>query len=296
MEQTTATPSKRRGTRLRWLRPLMLWAVGWTIGCADIDISGPGFPDSNWPFPNDTTGQVRVSWDWRSPIPVGQHIEIKSVSGDIRATTALGSEVVVTATKIGRPGAVAAVSIAVVTHASGVTICAVYPDVVGRPPNECEPGEGGNMSVQGNAGGRVKVQFAVQVPEGVDLIGRTLAGDIVATQLLSDVFAYSMAGDIDVSTAQLATARTQWGSVIATLGLADWGRDLEFSTLTGDIRVTVPAATNAVVQATSQAGNITSDFPLTQVAPSHIGGTLGSGGPTLTLSTLAGDVTLKRGG
>ncbi|UCG84891.1 MAG: hypothetical protein JSW71_13170 [Gemmatimonadota bacterium] len=296
MQQTTATPSKRRATGLRWLRPLVLWAVGWTVACADIDINGPEFPDSDWPFPNDTTGQVRVSWDWRNPMPSGQHIEIKAVSGDIRATTALGSEVVVTATKIGRPGDVAAVSIAVVSHASGVTICALYPSVARRPANTCEPGDAGNMSVWDSAGGSVKVEFAVEVPEGVDFIGRTLAGDIVATELHSDVFAYSMAGDIHISTARLATAITQWGSVVATLGLPDWGRDLEFSTLTGDIRVTIPAATNAVVQATAQAGDITSDFPLTQVAPGRIRGTLGSGGPTLTLSTLAGDVTLKRGG
>jgi len=274
----------------------MLWAVGWTIACADIEINGPGFPDSDWSFSNDTTEQVRVSWDWRSPIPLGQQIEIKGVSGDIRATAALGSEVVVTATKIGRSSAVAAVSIEVVTHASGVAICAVYPSVVGRPPNACEPGGAGNMSVWDSAGGSVKVEFAVAVPEGVSLIGRTLAGDIVATRLRSDVFAYALAGDIDVSTTQLATARTQWGSVVATLGLSDWGRDLEFSTMTGDVRLTVPAATNAVVHATTQSGAITSDFPLSQVVPGHVQGTLGSGGPTLTLSTLAGNIALKRGG
>jgi hypothetical protein len=225
----------------------------------------------------------------------GQHIEIKGVSGDIRATPALGGDVVVTATKIGQPDDVAGVSIAVVTHASGVTICAVYPDVVGRPPNKCEPGAGGNMSVRGNAGGRVKVQFAVEVPQGVDLIGRTLAGDIVATGLHSDVFAHGLAGDIRIATAQLASATTQRGSVTATLGLRDWGRDLEFTTLSGDIRVTVPAATNAVVQATTQVGDITTDFPLSQSA-GHIWGTLGNGGPQLTLSTLAGDVALERGG
>jgi hypothetical protein len=262
MQQTT-TRGAGRGSGLTF-RLLTLGAIGWTIGCADIDFNGPEFPDRDWPFSNDTTGQVRVSWDWRSPIPVGQHIEIKGVSGDIRATAALGSEVVVTATKIGRSGAVAAVSIEVVTHSLGVTICAVYPNVAGRPPNECEPGDGGNMAVRDSAGGNVKVEFAVAVPEGVALIGRTLAGDIVATGLRSDVFAHSLAGDIDVSTTQLATARTQWGSVVATLGLPDWRRDLEFSTLTGDIRVTVPAATNALVRATTQAGDIITDFPLSQ--------------------------------
>jgi hypothetical protein len=237
-----------------------------------------------------------VSSDWRGTIPPGQQIEIKGVSGDVRATRTSGSEVVVTAVKIGQPTDVAEVSIDVVTHLDGVTICAVYPSVVRQAPNACEPGLGGNMSVWDGGDGSVEVEFTVEVPEGVDFVGRTLAGDIAASGLHSDVFAHSLAGDIDVSTARLATARTQWGSIVATLGLADWGRNLEFSTMTGDIRLTVPAASNAVVRATTQSGSISSDFPLNQVTPGHKEGTLGSGGPTLTLSTLAGNVTLKRGG
>jgi len=295
MQQTTATPRAGRGDRLG-LRVIIVLATTWTMGCADIDINGPETPDHDWPFSNDTTGQVGVPWEWRDPIPLGQHIEIKGVSGDIRATTAVGSEVVVTATKIGRPDDVAAVSIDVVTHAAGVTICAVYPSIPGRPANTCEPGDAGNMSVWDTAGGSVRVEFAVEVPEGVVFIGRTLAGDIVASELRGDVFARSLAGDIRVSTTRLAGATTLWGSIVATVGLADWGRDLEFSTVNGDVRLAVPAATNAVVHATTQSGAITSDFPLSQVVPGHMQGTLGSGGPTLTLSTLTGNVALRRGG
>jgi hypothetical protein len=297
MQQTTRKSFMLNSRPLRRLRPIVLWAIGWTMACADVDINGPQFSGPDWRFPGDTTGQVRVSWGgWRGTIPSGQHIEIKGIRGDVRAISTSGSDVVVTAVKIGQPSDVAEVSIDVVTHAFGVTICAVYPNIAGRPTNTCEPGAAGNMSVWDSAGGRVRVQFAVEVPEGVVFIGRTLAGDIVASGLRGDVFARSMTGDIRVSTTQLATARTLWGSVVATLGLPDWGRELEFSTMTGDVTLTVPAATNAVVHATTQSGAITSDFPLSQVVPGHMQGTLGSGGPALTLSTLAGNVALKRGG
>ncbi len=296
MQQTTRKSFMLNSRPLWWLRPIVLWAIGWTMACADVDINGPQFSGPDWRFPGDTTGQVRVSWDWRGQIPSGQHIEIKGIRGDVRAISTSGSDVVVTAAKIGQPSDVAEVSIDVVTHASGVTICAVYPSIPGRPVNTCEPGDAGNMSVRDTAGGSVRVEFTVEVPEGVVFIGRTLAGDVVASGLRGDVFARSMTGDIHVSTTQLASARTLWGSVVATVGLADWGRDLEFSTMTGDVRLTVPAATNAVVHATTQSGAITSDFPLSQVVPGHMQGTLGSGGPALTLSTLAGNVALRRGG
>ena len=270
--------------------------LAWSMACGDVEISGPGVDWPDWAFPGDTAGQVRVTSEWRGQIAPGKQIEIKGMSGDIRAIAASGSDVVVTATKIGQPNDVAAVNIDVVSHAFGVTICAVYPDVAGQPSNACEPGNAGNMSVWDSAGGSVEVEFAVEVPVSVVFVGRTLAGDVVATGLESNAFVSTMFGDVQVSTTRLATAKTVWGSVVGSIGLPDWERDLEFSTMTGDVVVTIPAATNARVQATIQSGHITSDFPLTQVLPGDIRGTIGRGGPTLKLATLAGDITLKRGG
>jgi len=266
------------------------------MACADIDFNGP---DANWPdwwVPGDTAGQVRVPFDWSGYLAPGKQIEIKGIAGDVRAIRASGTDVVVTATRIGHPTNLAAVTIAVVPHGLGVTICAVYPDVPGHAPNACEPGNAGNMSVRDSAGGGVRVEFVVEVPDGVVFAGRTLSGDVVATGLDSDVLVSTMLGDVRVSTARLATAKTMWGSVVASIGLADWGRDLEFSTMTGDVRVTVPATTNAQVVATVQSGSITSDFPLTQVFAGEKRGTIGQGGPTLKLATLAGNVTLRSGG
>ncbi len=272
--------------------------LAWSIACGDVEINGPpvdwqDWPD--WPSPADTAGQVRDTSEWRGYIAPGNQIEIKGVSGDIRAVATSGSDVLVTATKIGRPDDVAAVDIAVVSHALGVTICAVYPDVPGQAPNSCEPGDAGNMSVWDGGRGAVRVGFLVQVPDGVVLVGKSLAGDVEAADLRSDAFMSTLYGDVRVSTTRLATAKTLSGSIIASIGLPDWGRDLEFSTMNGDIRVTIPAGTNAQVRAAAQSGRIRSDFPLTEVLPGDMRGTLGRGGPTLRLKTLAGDIALRRG-
>lgn len=269
--------------------------MAWSLACGDIEINAPAADWPNWWVPGDTAGQVRVPFEWLGQIQPGQQIEIKGISGEIRAIATSGSDVVVKATKIGQPKNVAAVSIDVVSHGLGVTVCAVYPSVAGQSSNTCEPGEAGTMSVRDSTGDGVAVEFVVEVPNGVDFIGRTLFGDVVATDLDSDVFAKTLAGDIEISTTRLATGKTNWGSVVASIGLPDWGRDLEFTTMTGDIRLTVPAATNAQVKATVQWGDIMSDFPLTQVAPGDMRGTIGNGGPALRLATLTGDINLKRG-
>jgi len=273
--------------------PAAALATAWSIGC--VEVSGPIVDTPDWPFwDNDTTGQVRIEYEWRGQFGPGEQIEIKGVSGDIRAIPAPANEVVVTATKIGQPGDVANVDIEVVTHDLGTTICAVYPDVPGRQPNECEPGDAANMTTRDSIGGSVRVEFTVQVPEGVIFVARTLSGHVEAIGLKSDVFVHTLFGDARVSTTGLATARTMYGSIVASIGQPDWGRDLEFRTLTGDIAVTVPFNASADVHATAQFGHITSDFPLSQVSPGDMQGKIGAGEWKLTLVTLQGDIRLKR--
>ena len=232
------------------------------------------------------------SFEWSGTIAAGDQIEIKGVIGSINFDRSSGIETVVTAVKTGQDSDPATVDIQVVQHANGVTICAVYPDVPGQQSNECAPGDQGNMSVQDND---VEVTFTVQVPNGVVAVGKTITGSIDADALQSDVFASTITGNVDLVTSRLAEASVITGNVIVSLGATDWGRDLTFSAITGAITVTVPSGTNADVVATVVTGSIASDFALTDVSPGRKEGTLGTGGPTLTLSVVTGDVTLLSG-
>ncbi len=262
--------------------------TAWSGGCSDT--VGP-FPD---PTPDgDRNDHVRVDVEWRGQIAPGDEIEIKGVFGDIRAVLTSGSEVLVTATKIGVANDLPAVDIEAVTHAGGVTICAVYPDVPGQPSNYCAPGNDGNMSVRDSSGGDVEVEFTVHVPRGVVFVARTLGGEVEATNLESDAFLSTMWGDVRVSTTGIATAKTMTGNITASIGEADWGRDLEFVTMTGDIVVEIPSGTNAEVEARVLSGKITSEFPLTRAPTGDMRGVIGSGGNRLTLATLYGDITLR---
>lgn len=247
------------------------------VACGDDDDpTGPGPGNSDF--------------EWSGEIAPGLAIEIKGISGGIIATGTSGDDTEVFANKSGDQSDPATVTIEVVQHDGGVTICAVYPDVVGQPPNECVPGPGGNMT---NGDNDVEVTFAVSVPSDVEFVGRTVAGNVDATSLSADAYANVVSGNIDIATSGMAEASTVSGSVDVTIGETDPDRDLTFSAVSGNVTVGILSATNAEIRATVVTGNVFSDFPLTETSPGVWEGTLGSGGQRLSLSTVTGTVDLR---
>ena len=240
------------------------------------------------------TLQAQDAWSWAGHVAPGQSIEIKGINGGVDARLASGNQVRVTARKHARRSDVESVKIEVVEHEGGVTICAVYPAPSGRPANECRPGEGGRNQVRDND---VNVDFTVEVPRGVQLVGRTVNGGIKADGLQSDVSAYTVNGGIDVVTTGLPRAQTVNGSVAVTLGRADWQNELDIKTVNGGISFTVNGELNAEVSASTVNGDIETDFPLTvrgRFGPRRLTGTVGSGGRELQLSTVNGDISIRK--
>jgi hypothetical protein len=238
------------------------------------------------------TGPREETFDWSGQIVQGNRIEIKGIIGGIIASATTGNEVVVSGVKRGTDSDPASVRIVVLTHAEGVTICALYPDVPGRPPNECLPGLAGSMSKDED--NDVEVTFTVSVPAGVDLRGQTVTGSLDAAGLQSDVEFLTVTGDVLVTTTEVAEATVVTGNIIASIGLLGFGDDLSFAAVTGNVSVTIPTATNADVQLSTVTGTVTSDFALNQT-PGGLAGTLGSGGATLNLATVTGNVSLLSG-
>lgn len=231
---------------------------------------------------------------WHGSIPQGQAIEIKGVNGDIRAEAAGGNDVEVVAEKHARRDDPASVQIQVVPHAGGVTICAVYPSRDGAAPNTCQPGSGGRMNVQNND---VTVRFSVRVPAGVQFVGKTVNGQVDATQLNGDLDLSTVNGSITFSTTATARANTVNGSIRGRMGRADWSDRLEMSTVNGGITLTLPASLSSDVRASTVNGDIETDFPMTitgRVARRRVEGTIGNGGRTLSLETVNGSITLRK--
>ena len=261
-------------------------AASTALGLAACDdVTGPDSGEPGY-YP------VAIEGEWRGQALPGDLLEIKGISGDIGASAATGLEVVVRWTKRARHGDPAGVTVEVIRHANGITICAVYPNPPGRPKNKCLPGEQGNMVVQDND---VSVEFSVAVPTGVELSARTVSGDIDADGLRSYVFGSTVSGNVSITTSEFADASTVSGSIDASIGCSNWDRDLAFTTVSGSVSVTIPGNTNAEVWATAETGTVASDFALPELQDGTIRGTLGAGGALLRLATVGGSIELRRG-
>jgi hypothetical protein len=233
-------------------------------------------------------------FEWRGRVEPGRTIEIKGVNGGVHAVLANSNEVEVTAVRTARRSSPDSVRFEVVPHAGGVTVCAVYPDVPGREPNRCEPGQDGHMNTRDND---VNVQFTVRVPAGVAFVGRTVNGGVQAESLEGDAEGYTVNGSVKLSASGLVRADTVNGSITATAGRADWNDAANFKTVNGEITLTIPPTLNAELRAETVNGRIESDFPVTttgRISPRRLRGTIGSGGNELSLSTVNGSIHLLK--
>ncbi len=235
-------------------------------------------------------------FNWHGRIAAGKRLEVKGVNGDVRAVLASGAEAVVNARKHARRSDPDEVEIKVVESNEGITICAVYPTPPrARRENTCEPGDRWSSSTDNND---VTVDFEVQVPAGIEFNGQTVNGEMSAEGLKGDVRASSVNGSVKVSTTGLAAASTVNGSVYAQMGRADWTNDLEFSTVNGGITLILPGKLDTDVRATTVNGDIESDYPLMisgKFGPRRLRGTIGAGGRGLMLSTVNGEIRLRKG-
>jgi DUF4097 and DUF4098 domain-containing protein YvlB len=237
---------------------------------------------------------------WTGRVDPGKTIEIKGINGEISADAAQSGEVEVVATKRSHGGDADSVTVKVVEHAGGVTICAIYPTEDPNQTTSCEPGNGKPRGNSGNVrNNNVTVDFKVRVPAGVEFSGRTVNGGITVNSLASNVSSHTVNGSISISTSGYATAKTVNGEISARIGNSNWPGSLEFKTVNGEINRDLPATASATVKASTFNGEVSSDFPLTvlgKFSRKELSGTIGSGesGRELIIKTLNGSINLRR--
>jgi hypothetical protein len=253
---------------------------------------------------------------WSGRIARGDQIEIRGLLGNVHAQPASGDLVEVVGRRMGSDAD--QVRIEVVETDKGVVICTVYPRTErssrrggggerrssrGRADEVCSGGPSGELELDSD---EARIEFTVRVPAGVRFAARTVEGDIRAEGLRGAVDAASVAGDVRVSTTGTARAATVSGNVDASFGQTD-GNDMEFASVSGNVVVRLAGNVGARVQARTLSGDIQSDFALRMAGEDekdrgrfHVqvgrqaSGTIGRGGPELTLNTVSGNIRLLR--
>lgn len=223
-------------------------------------------------------------FEWHGPIARGSFIEIRGINGNVRAVPSMSGEVEVVANVEGRPEIDSGVQVQLMRNGNGVTICSVFPgEKVCRAMGDNGPG--------------ARVNFIVRVPEGVNFLGSTVNGGVEADSLKSDVQAYTVNGQVRISTTGTVQAKTVNGSITASLLKPFWSKPPELTTVNGGITLVLPATANAALQAVTKNGKIVTDFVARgKVTDQEVNGRIGGGrGSRLVLNTVNGTIELKRG-
>jgi DUF4097 and DUF4098 domain-containing protein YvlB len=177
-----------------------------------------------------------------------------------------------------------------------VTVCAIYN---WRDGDTCNDHDHDGWGDRHRRSIDVSVDFEVRLPAGVDFEGATVSGDVEVEDVRSDVEATTVSGDVYVATSETAWGSTVSGSIEIEMGRADW-REMEYSTVSGDITLYVPEDFGADVDFESLSGDFRSDFDVMvrrrsgRFVGSEMEGRIGDGGRSLSLRTVSGDVRIRR--
>ncbi|MCI0524786.1 MAG: hypothetical protein L0Y75_05935, partial [Acidobacteria bacterium] len=145
--------------------------------------------------------------------------------------------------------------------------------------------------------GWVRHEVNLKLPKSINLKISSVNGAVGVGAITGEVGVSSVNGRVEVAQAGTATGLSSINGRV-TLSLLRLGEGgLRVSSVNGGVEIGLPSATNAEVDVRSVNGGIDSDLPITVVGEMKRGqlrGTIGSGGPQITITSVNGGVTLRR--
>jgi hypothetical protein len=231
---------------------------------------------------------------WSGKIPVDGWIRIKNLNGDVEVVASDGATVEVTAEKRWDRGDPKDVRFEVLKDGDNVTICALWDN--DREEAYCD--ERSYHHEGGNRRNDVQVYFKVKLPKGVRADVGTVNGSVDVTGARSQVRAGSVNGEVNVGTSTgPVSASSVNGSVRVSMDKLEGTDDMSFSSVNGTVSLTLPASFDADLQMSTVNGRVRSDFPITlegRIDPRRMRGTIGKGGRQVKLSTVNGNIELRK--
>ena len=145
--------------------------------------------------------------------------------------------------------------------------------------------------------GWVRHEVRLKLPRSINLKVSSVNGVVNVGQITGEVGVSSVNGRVDVAQAGTATeiSSINGRTTISLMRLGESG--LRVSSVNGGVEIGLPSNTNANIDVRSVNGGIDSDLPITVVGEMKRGqlqGTIGSGGPQITISSVNGGVVLRR--
>lgn len=232
-------------------------------------------------------------------VPQGQWIRVRNVNGEIRVRSSSSDKVEVTATKSWRRGDPKDVRIETKKSSDGsILVCAMWTeDTICTEDRYSTHGEG-RRGWNNNDRNDIAVEFEVRVPKGVKVGVWSVNGGVSVDGVTSEVRAGTVNGTVEaVSAGGPVQASTVNGSVHATMGRLDGDEDLTFSTVNGTVVAEFTGDIDADIDLSTVNGRFQTDWPVTisgRIDPRRLRATLGKGGRRIRLSTVNGNVELRK--
>lgn len=232
-------------------------------------------------------------WRYAADLTPSQTLWLRNINGSIAVEPSDSRQVEILAERTFKHSPVDSVRILTQSSEKGLTICAMWPGHATR----CGPD--GQYSAEGGVHGNdVALSFTVRLPSGVRLDASTVNGDVEVNRVSAPVSVGTINGDVAIDTDHgPVRASTVNGDVAAVMRGFSGPGDVNVATVHGDAAITLPDNVDAVVDGHTVAGDIMTDYPLVvsgKFASHSIAGTLGNGGRHLKLTTVTGDVELRR--
>jgi hypothetical protein len=242
----------------------------------------------------------REAFTWAGKIPEGRWINVRNLNGTVEVERGTSDKVEVTETRHTRRGDPDYVRFEVKKYGPSdqdVLICALWGENM-----QCDEdgirGRNDRGDRRGDRENEVSVEFRVKVPKGVRVGAHSVNGEVRVEDVSAEVDAESVNGSVVVSTmGGPVNARTVNGSVRASMGKFDMNSDLQFSSVNGTVIAEFANEINADVDLSTVNGRFLTDFPVTisgRIDPRRLRATLGRGGPRIRLSTVNGNVELRK--
>lgn len=235
------------------------------------------------------------AFTWAGRIPSGHWIRVRNLNGEINVTSSNSDRVEVTATKQWRRSDPQSVRFEVRKYGANeedVVICAIWND-----RTDCDDRGYDSHNVRNND---VSVQFRVMVPRGVKVGVSSVNGAVSIDGATSEVEASTVNGEVEAtSSGGPVTASTVNGSIRARMGRFENDEDLNFSTVNGSVVAEFTGDLDADVELSTVNGRFQTDYPVTingRLDPRHLRARLGQGGRRIRLTTVNGNVELRRRG
>ena len=241
----------------------------------------------------------RNAFALRERIPPDQWIRVRNLNGAVHVRATTGDQVEVTATKTWRRGDPKSVRIESRKSSDGsILVCATWTDDTVCTEDRYSNDDRGRRWRDDDNRNDVAVDFEVRVPKGVKVGVWTVNGAASVDGVTNEVLASTVNGSVEATSAGgPVQASTVNGSVHATMGRLDGNQDLTFQSVNGTVVAEFTGDIDADIDLSTVNGRFQTDWPVTitgRIDPRHLRATLGKGGRRIRLSTVNGNVELRK--